>query len=125
MYTREHAQGAEINPGFADLCLVDGKVWLSQQCLDDLEDYTGLRPDTQCPRELLMFLREQARLFKRETRSEELARHNFLGYCLVRHLQHALDLRMHGAVFAGELPTAHVLYDAFHADCLPLSIRLQ
>lgn len=115
----------ELNPGFADVCLVDGKVWLAQEVLDDIEEYTGHRPSTDCPRALAGFLHTQGILLKRPVRSEEQSRRNFIGFCLLRAIAHALDLRMHGPGFSGELPEAQLLFDAFHADSVPINLTLQ
>lgn len=125
MYTREHFANVERNPEFAHVCVIDGKVWMSQEVLDEIEDFTGRRPATECPRELTAFLHEQGRLLKGRTPSEELARRNFIGYCLLRGVEHALSLRMHGVEYAGAMPAMEVLYDAFHSDGIAPHLRMQ
>ena len=57
---------------------------------------------------------EMARL-QLESISDSGEQQNFLGFCLLRSLRHAIDTKLHGAQFAGEMPDGSFLEMAFFA----------
>lgn len=113
MYTRQQLEEAEDNPGLLHVSVVEGKVWLSEDALENLELFTGRQPPSDNLRDVLEFLKVEAENLQGATFSGAAQEMNWSGYCLMRGLRHAIETKAHGRDIAGEMPDPYTLHDSF------------
>jgi hypothetical protein len=81
----------------------EGRVWLSPMALDDIEFFTGQKLSTEHPREVLQFLDEEAAKLQGPTISEGASEMNYMGFCLMKGIRHAIEMKMFGPEHIGDL----------------------
>jgi len=116
MYTRQQIEEAEDNPGMLHVSVVDGKVWMSEDVLEDIELLTGRRPDGDNLRVVQEFLKVESENLQGETISGSAQQMNWSGYCLMRALQHAIETKAHGRGIVGEMPDSRTLNGSFFCE---------
>ena len=119
MYTAQQIESIENNPNLLEVCLVGGRLWISEDAREDIATYTGQCPDTEDVREMLKFLSEQCENLKHDTISERASEFNFAGFCTLKSIEHAIETKMHGADVTGEFPDNYDLNHSFMCDGLP------
>lgn len=121
MYTAQQIESIENNPDLLEVCLVAGKLWVSEDAREDIATYTGRCPPTEDVREMLQYLSAECEKLKYETISEGASQFNFHGYCVLKSIEHAIETKMHGSDVTGEFPDGYELNHSFMCDGLPQS----
>ncbi|MEJ6002518.1 hypothetical protein [Paucibacter soli] len=113
MYTLQSLNLFAINPYLPSINFHDGQVWLSEQVQDDIESFCGHCPESGNPREVLEFIHEQCTLLKKPTFNEHVAQMSLAGFCVLKAIKHAIEVRMFGIERAGD----------FRDDLLPVQFQ--
>lgn len=118
MVKPEDAHLLENNPELLHVGIVGGRLWLSEDALDEIEMLTGQRIDSDEPRVVIEFLRRECRQL--QARDERLgdadARRNFLAFCALKGIEHAVETRYLGTDHVGAFRPEGLVADFFRAS---------
>lgn len=125
MHTHQDWLDIEENPGLLHVSVHEGHIWLSDDALHDLEEYTGRRPASDNARDVLEFLDTESAKLRGATFSQGAQEMNFMGFCLMKGLRHAIEVKMFGKEHVEELPDMYTLQASFLAETpVPQGITL-
>lgn len=102
MYTQADLKLFNLNPYLPGINFYEGSIWLADEVKDDIESFCGSVPPSEHPRDVLLFIQHQCMEMKKPTRSQEIARVNFAGFCTLMTIKHAIEVRMFGPEAAGD-----------------------
>ena len=113
MYSQDEILDLEGNPGMLHVSVFEGRIWISELALEDIETFTGRRPGSENPRQVLEFLDVECAKLQGATFNQSAQQVNFMGYCLMKGLRHAIETKMFGRGLVGEMPDPNMLHDSF------------
>lgn len=110
------AAGTDAEPLEWHVSFHEGKIWLSDVALDELEHFTGRRMVHEHVRDVLQFLDQEAALLQKPTFSQNAEDMNFLGFAFIKAIRHAIQTKLMGEELAGQFPNEYALEVAFMCD---------
>ncbi len=121
MHTLEDTHRIDNNPDLLHVGIADGKLWLSDDARQDIHGFTGRWPDTDNPRQMIAFLQGECRLLQAqdERLDEHAAERNFLAFCALKGIEHAIETKFLGAAHVGAFKPEALLSAFFCPPPMP------
>ena len=101
--------GIDANPDLLHVRVDDGRLWLSEDALEDIEVCAGDCPDTDSPILMLNFLRAACVRLQHVDVDGDEAEHAFMSFCVLKGLEHAIETHWQGADSVGEFRPERLL----------------
>ena len=121
MNTPEDLRRIDNNPDLLHVNVVNGKLWLSDDARDDIERFTGRSPETDSPRQMIEFLQTECGLLQArdERLGEREAKDNFLAFCALKGIAHAIETKFLGAAHVGAFEPEALISVFFRPSLAP------
>ena len=95
------------NPDLANVSIVQGRLWLSDMALEDIESISGELPGSDDPRAVLEHI-DRACAQLQSAHGDDLddpeLEENFVGWGVLRGIAHAIETKLYGREVAGPWP---------------------